>query len=62
MLRLTRRGRDRYLLGADKSVDGGRFTNVRVTDETDLEFVVALWIEVRKRNGRNKSSLTGIRR
>lgn len=41
MLRLTGCRRDRHLLCADKSVDGGRFTDVGVSYQTDLEFVIS---------------------
>ena len=40
MLRLAGSGGDGHLLGADESVDGGRFTDVGITDETDLELAI----------------------
>lgn len=40
MLCLAGSGRDGHLLGADESVDGGGFTDVGVTDETDLELAI----------------------
>ena len=42
MLRLTGGSRDGDLLGTDKSVDGGRLSDVGVSDQTNLQLLA--WV------------------